>query len=108
LFGYALAAPSYTWFLVAGSTFGLFLGPLGDSPLVMDYTMKESIGKALSLRLMGVCVGSLMSTLVLFGYLKNIDPIFSWGIMAAIFVLFSFLCLAIIKDPPGWKTNKKE
>ena len=96
IFAYVLGAPHWTGYLIADLLFGLSLGPLGDSPLVMDYAMKESTAKLLAWRLKGVCIGSLLSTDGLLTLTLNMDPLYSFGLMGLIFFSFGILSFFII------------
>jgi len=100
IFLYVLCAPSYSGYLIADLLFGFSLGPLGDSPLVMDYAMKDSTAKLLSWRLIGVCAGSILSTDGLLTLTQNMDPLYSFGIMGLIFIGFGILTFFIVQDPP--------
>ena len=97
---YVLAAPSWPGYLIADMLFSFALGPLGDSPLVMDYAMKESTAKLLAWRLKGVCIGSLLSTDGLLTLTLNMDPFYAFSIMGLIFIIFGLLSFCIIQDPP--------
>lgn len=96
VFLYVLCSPHYSGYLVADLLFGFSLGPLGDSPLVMDYAMKESTGKLLAWRMKGVCLGSLLSTDGLLTLTQNMDPLYSFGIMGLLFIGFGILSIFII------------
>ena len=62
---YPLGAP-HLWILVTGgSLFGLGLDLIGANTLVVDYVEKKDRVKALSLSMMGVCAGVILSNQVL-------------------------------------------
>jgi len=109
IFLYVLASPSHTGYIFADILLSMSFSPLADSPLVMDYAMKESTAKLLAWRLKGVCVGSLLSTDALLTLTVNWDPLWSFGLMAMIFVGFGLLSFVIIREPPhASKVEKKK
>ena len=52
--------------MVCGSAYTLLTSPVNYAPLVADYVMKESIGRATAFSLMGLSVGVIFSLGVLF------------------------------------------
>ena len=86
--------------MICGSGYTLLTNPVNYAPLVPDYVMKESIGKAMAFSLMGLSIGVIFSLGVLFEFTKDLDPKYSWRIMAFIMVLFAIGTLFMISEPP--------
>jgi len=73
----------------------------------MDYVCKESLGSAISMRLMAVNIGLLFSTWVLWPLVKKLDPIIGWGIMGAMFAGFGLSCFCIVSDLKDLKAERE-
>ena len=96
---YPLGAP-HLWILVTGgSLFGLGLDLIGANTLVVDYVEKKDRGKALSLSMMGVCAGVILSNQVLLEFTRDLDPLLAWAIMAGMMVAFSISMLLTLSEP---------
>jgi len=107
MIGYPLSAPSKTWFLVSTCFFFTFMSPIGDNPLIMDYVCKESRGRAISIGIMGVSLGIVLSLNVIFKYTVEINPLISWGIMGVILCAFAISLLFIVQEPKNFKENER-
>ena len=106
LWGFPFAAPSKACFLLFSALFMLFMGPMGDSPLLMDYVCKESMGSAVAMRLIGVNIAVIFSNNVLWPLLKPLDPVVSWGILAGLFIGFGILAIFIVADVKDLKVER--
>jgi len=106
LWGFILVSPNKILFLLCSGLFTVFMGPLGDSPLIMDYVCKESIGSAISMRLIGVNVSVLVSTWVLWPLVRSLEPMIGWAVMAGIFIVFGLMCFCIVADLKDLKVER--
>jgi hypothetical protein len=84
----------------------LFADPIVNNPLVLDYVVKEDRGAAVSLTLMGLSLGVILSLSVLFEVLKDLDPSVSWTIMSVMFISLGIVLLFILKEPEVVKTSE--
>jgi hypothetical protein len=48
---------------------------------------------------MGVSLGVIVGLNGVFHFIKDIDPLIGWSIMAGLYILFAFILLAIIREP---------
>ena len=71
---FPLVSPNQMLYIVCGSTYTLLTSPVNYAPLVADYVMKDSIGKATAFSLMGLSIGVIFSLGVLFQFTKDLDP----------------------------------
>ena len=85
---FPLVAPDKDVYYVVACLFTLMITPINNNPLVQDYVQVESRGTAVSLSMMGLALGIIVSLSVLFQLTKNLDPVVSWGIMTVIQVSF--------------------
>jgi len=96
---YPLGAP-HLWILYTGGClFGIGLDIVAANTLIIDYVEVKSRGKALSFSFMGVCFGSVLSSLVLLKFTIKLDPLFSWAIMSGVMVVFSISMLLTASEP---------
>jgi len=102
---FPIVAPSVGMYIVVAVIMNLVLQPVGMSPLIQDYVVKESQGSALSFSMMGLSLGVIMSLSVLFQFTKTLDPMVSWGFMSIIMILFALSLLVIVTEP---KLPKKD
>ena len=58
---YPLGAPKQIFFIIAGCSMNVFRAPLKNSPLVNDYVVKESRGRAISFGYMGWTIAVIVS-----------------------------------------------
>jgi MFS family permease len=93
-------APSKIGFIGCLFLFNLCFGPLSTPPIIQDYVEKESYGKAQAFSLMGLSIGVIGSLSVVFEYSKDLDPQYSWGLMSILTIIFAFILLLIIDEPP--------
>ena len=80
--------------------FNICISSLGFSPIIQDYVVTESYGKAQAFSLMGLSLGVIISLSVIFEFTKNLDPQYSWGIMSALTAIFAMVVLFMIDEPP--------
>ena len=57
---------------------------------------------------MGLSIGVITSLSVLFEFTKDLDPIFSWGTMSILLIIFAFVLVLMIKEPKIVKKDKDE
>ena len=81
---YPIVAPNHSLYIFCSTIFTLVISPISNNPLIQDYVVKESRGKAVSFSMMGLSMGVIMSLSVLFQFTKDMDPISSWGLMSII------------------------
>ena len=89
-------APNEWMFIAGTSLFNLLICPLQASPLIIDYVAKESIGTAISFGMIGLSLGVICTLLVVFEFTKDLDPLYSWGVMSALLIISAFVNLAMI------------
>ena len=100
-------APNTTAFLALNTLYYLIASPLGSAPLINDYVCKSSMGAANSFQGIGVSLGVVVSLAVLVQFTKDLDPKFSWGVIAIIQVGFSFAALFMVSEPPEGLPQEK-
>lgn len=96
---YPLGAPHLWLLYTGGCLFGIGLDLIGGSTLIIDFVETKDRGKAVTLGMMGVCAGVILSNQVLVHLTFDLDPILSWGIMAGMMVLFSLSMFMTIDEP---------
>ena len=56
-------------------------------------------GKALSFSFMGVCLGVILSNMVLVHFTRDLDPLLSWSIMAGMMIAFAISMFLTLNEP---------
>jgi hypothetical protein len=52
---------------------------------------------------MGYTCGAVVTLSILFEYTKELDPKISWSIIGGMCILFAFITLCMVKEPPDAK-----
>ena len=81
---FPIVAPNQNLYYMMACIYTLLATPINNNPLVQDYVQVESRGTAVSLSMMGLALGIIISLSVLFQFTKNLDPVISWGVMSVI------------------------
>jgi hypothetical protein len=61
--------------------------------------IKEDRGKAISLGVMGLSLGVIVSLQGLFNLTKDMDPLLAWSIMGGLLIFFSFIMYVSVREP---------
>ena len=61
LFLFPIGAPKLYLYVIAGCLFNLGTAAINNNPLILDYVIKEDRGKAISLSIMGISLGVIVS-----------------------------------------------
>jgi 4-hydroxybenzoate polyprenyltransferase len=69
-----IAAPSRLGYVTFILLVNVLLSPCATAPIIQDYVLKESYGKAQAFSKMGMCIGVVVSLSLLFDSTKTLDP----------------------------------
>lgn len=78
---------------------GFCFGAPAASPLIADYVMRDSVGKAASFVGIGYVLGEVLSMGVLFNVTKDMSPYFAFLTVACSGAFCSSLFLCFVKEP---------
>lgn len=95
-----LTAPHiYSWLLLAKIVFTMVITPIFCHPLINDYVHLESRGRAIAISHLGLSLGYLFSSAVLFKYTNDLDPLLSHSTISAWATVSGLILLFLISEP---------
>ena len=74
-----------------------------NPPLVADYIKPSHIGMGFGVYRMGYTLGAVLTLSVLFEYTKDLDPKIAWSIVGGMCILFAFVTICMVREPPDAK-----
>ena len=92
-------APCYTKLVICRCAIGITMAAPISHPLIPDYIVKKSRGKAIALMGVGVVFGEVFSMGVLFNLTKSMSFENAFLLSGLFILALSFVYLLIIKDP---------
>jgi MFS family permease len=92
-------APNYTYMVILRCAVGVTMSAPMAHPLIPDYVMKKSRGKAVALTGVGLVVGEVFSMGVLFKYTMSMSYKDAFLLTGSFIIFISMVFMLIIKNP---------
>lgn len=93
-------APSVPLFAIVYSLMNIVVTPATTVPLNQDYIEKQSLGKASSLSLVGMNIGSVLGLQGVLNLIKDLDYKMSFGLCGGAIVIWAICTLFLVIEPP--------
>jgi MFS family permease len=103
-----ISAPNIFFVSLSRGCMGVGIQIQISNPMINDYVVKETRGKAFLLNGMGYVLGETFAMAILFNLTRNLDPKFSFALVAAVIGGLGILVLFVIVEADSLKTRYKK